>query len=138
MKRPLTRPAKPMTQKEFLNAAYQHFAVDKSPCSFNELGSCKYGGTGCWIGFVLTKEDAASIEHASFRTMRIWDGKYDGNYHFKDMASIANAYFQVDENLLQVLKNGQEFHDARKLRHPDEFTEEMTEFIVGLQNQLKD
>jgi hypothetical protein len=65
MNRPLTRPEKPYTIREYLDMVYQHFVVDQSPkcvADPTDLAStCLYTGTGCMIGFILTEKDSEEV-----------------------------------------------------------------------------
>src|SRR4051812_16797375 len=61
MQRPTQRPTSRMSVFDILEMARQHFVYDKAPRCVDEQGTCVYTGTGCFVGFMLTEEDAAKL-----------------------------------------------------------------------------
>lgn len=102
MNRPITRPTKPYTAREILDMARKHFVKDKSPrCVFDTTNCCLYSQTGCFIGFLLTREDAEAIEHRGGILDII-------NTH----PHIIKHYFDIDNNRMRAfLRLGQAAHD---------------------------
>ncbi len=113
MDRPLKRPETKYTPETFLKAASQHFIEDKSPqCTIDILDAtgteketvCAYSQTGCWIGFILTAEDA---EQAN---------KYGSlNSYNEHLINILSHYFDLFNPIIWfILTVGQYTHDAKE------------------------
>jgi hypothetical protein len=106
--RPTQRPEKPYDKDTILKRVREHFVMEGNPrcatSSESELG-CFYGRTGCAVGCLITKEDAALIEGCGYvSSMR---DKYPDIY---------NIYFGHDQTVHDLLKDLQFGHDYYPLR----------------------
>lgn len=124
MNRPSTRPNKPYTIAQMLDMAEQHFVVDKAPKCYlardnTGFGLCLYTKTGCFVGFMLTEEDADIIEGPIAEVCR-----YQPNIYHK--------YFDYDS--LPFLIDGQKLHDNWRFDHGD-WTEYMKHGIAKLRDK---
>jgi hypothetical protein len=104
MDRPIKRPDKLYTMSEILRMARQHFVYDKSPrCAAdptNPNSECKYSGSGCFIGFMFTKEDADCLPNVNIFAL------------VKDFPHILSFYFDItNKKLIAWLLAGQMAHD---------------------------
>lgn len=124
MKRPEKRPDIKYNITTFLRTAYTHFVTDKSPrCTQDgEKHLCSYQGTGCWIGFILTEEDAKKADD-----LQISLGDYKSPKQ-KELLDILYHYFDTKDNILMlILIQGQITHD---LIENSDFTTRMENFII--------
>lgn len=66
MKRPTSRPSKPLTNKQIFAKVWKRFVVEKSPRCKHPIGQCKYDDVGdvkgCAVGCMLTKADAKKFD----------------------------------------------------------------------------
>jgi hypothetical protein len=106
MNRPLKRPDTPYNVQTIIDMAMQHFVEDSRPrCVITQSDStspCAYIGTGCFVGFMLTAEDAASLPNSSL--INLSGSKY---------IDILSIYFDLQDPLVRfVLAAGQCHHDS--------------------------
>ena len=122
--RPTERPSQPMSLEEIKRAVHRHFVVEKNPICTDGRG-CFYGRTGCFVGCLLTEEDADKLdnggESAALGCITIRDDRYarlesSFNTEIKDfLAELMNIYFESSEDILQYLYKGQIQHDNNDL-----------------------
>lgn len=127
--RPEARPEQPYTISEVLDRVEQHFLIENNPrCvdSENPL-RCIYGKTGCAVGCLLTKEDAATLDSLGYfssdHLFKIFDNNFDNNFgsngHLSQteinmIHSILESYFSEDRNLRDLLDRLQRAHDSAR------------------------
>jgi len=129
MARPKVRPSRPYTISEFLSKAHLHFVIYQNPrClldSDDPTGPCAYTGTGCFIGFALTKEDSKKLHNLSVAIMVVGSPTT-----YTKSADILRHYFDVDDvNVLAILHMGQTLHD---LGEQKSFVSHMDQSIEAL------
>lgn len=105
MERPTSRPENPMTIAAFLSKAEQHFITDSAPCGRDEkIVGCSYKAK-CFIGFILTEEDAAKLD---------MDGGSLANVlTTPDLMCIIRKYVHMGRVEMAILLMGQFHHDEK-------------------------
>lgn len=98
--RPTERPERPYTAEEILDRIEQHFVVEGNPLSTDaEGGWCKYAGTGCAVGCLVTEDDAESWDELGpIRNVRSLQKEY-------------RDYFGRDAGIYGMLARLQNVHD---------------------------
>lgn len=123
--RPTERPSQPMSLDEIKRAVHRHFVVEKNPICTDGRG-CFYGSTGCFVGCLLTEEDAEKLDNGGDSTslygIIIQDGRYSWvtgpsiSPKIKEfLAELMNIYFESSGDVLHYLYNGQSKHDSHDL-----------------------
>jgi len=124
--RPTERPSQPMSLDEIKRAVHRHFVVEKNPICTDGRG-CFYGRTGCFVGCLLTEEDAKRLDNngdsTSLYGVTIQDGRYcrSSNSNFTDteikrlLIKLMNIYFEPSVDILHYLYRGQSVHDSNNL-----------------------
>lgn len=137
MNRPRSRPESLLGPSTILAMARQHFVKDKAPrCVGPKHRSCAYSGTGCWVGFMLTAEDAAFLDNSGngiYTLRNLWT-ELTHRVPYSKRSEVLCEYFDLRDPLVfTVLLLGQSFHDmSRKSPTPDE----REKFISSLDTAL--
>lgn len=119
MNRPTVRPDRPYRLEELETMLFQHFVTDKGQRCRNN-GICLYtnNGTGCFIGILLTEEDARSIEGSGPLSRMITS---------KTNREMLETYIELNNSTLAFLALGQNAHDHA--RDDIDFSENMANFF---------
>lgn len=106
--RPLIRPPTKYIISDIIELTLAHFKKEKNPrCSAG--GKCVYGRTGCFVGCLLTQEDADVLDDHGYLGLyrRFYKNLLDKKYY-----DILNVYFDMDDpQVMSLLITGQSLHD---------------------------
>lgn len=122
MNRPTKRPTLPLSYEGVRTQLFQHFVTDGGGRCISEFGGCSYQGNeslGCFVGILLTEEDARKLDPM---------GPISSVIHDPAGNEIIREYFQMCNCLLAFLCLGQIAHDSWSAG-PATFTEHMANFF---------
>lgn len=132
MERPTTRPATKHKPMDIIKMSTKHFVEDGAPKCRSPYGGCVYGSTGCFVGFMLTEEDAQTLDEGGCTVTETC--QVDCGLLAIQQEVLAH-YFDVKDDLtLFVLIQGQRVHDVCP---PEEFSSRMSTWLASVKLTLE-